>query len=90
MNTDKIRVVQETPSLGYVNALGYVSLFPFLLKIIEPDSPKLSQILSDIKNPQVRSCVCACFLIDDSSLCQYITWFVSWSPIIVFKFIFLF
>jgi len=52
MNMDKIRVVHESPKMSHVNALGYVSLFPFLTKIVSPDSPKLRQILADIKNPQ--------------------------------------
>ncbi|RUS86055.1 hypothetical protein EGW08_006209 [Elysia chlorotica] len=51
MDTDKIRVVLTEPTRQFVNALGYVSLFPFLLKIVHADSPKLDKILSDITDP---------------------------------------
>ena len=33
------------PQLGFVNSYGYVSLFPFLLEILQPDNPKLEIIL---------------------------------------------
>ena len=48
-----LRVVtsKQGPSLKYVNEFGYVSLFPFLLKILKPTSPKLKNMLSDIRNP---------------------------------------
>ncbi|XP_041370313.1 mannosyl-oligosaccharide glucosidase-like isoform X2 [Gigantopelta aegis] len=48
---DKVRTVQEEPHLQFVNSLGYVSLFPFLLKIIDPKSPKLYTVLRDLKDP---------------------------------------
>jgi hypothetical protein len=38
-------VTLSDPQLGYVNAYGYVSLFPFLLQILRPDNPKLEIIL---------------------------------------------
>lgn len=38
---DKVRNVNSDPQLGYVNAHGYVSLFPFLLQILSPESEKL-------------------------------------------------
>lgn len=46
-----VRSVGRAPSLQFVNALGYVSLFPFLLHILTPDSPKLEFILKDMRNP---------------------------------------
>lgn len=46
-----VRSVSRAPSLQFVNALGYVSLFPFLLHILTPDSPKLEFILKDMRNP---------------------------------------
>ncbi|KAG1664563.1 Mannosyl-oligosaccharide glucosidase [Nymphon striatum] len=46
----KIRQVGQKPKLQFVNSFGYVSLFPFLLQIIKPDSPKLEKIFSDITN----------------------------------------
>ncbi|KAK7479366.1 hypothetical protein BaRGS_00029444 [Batillaria attramentaria] len=48
---DKIRVTVSDPKNQFVNAFGYVSLFPFLLKIINPDSPKLYRILTDLRDP---------------------------------------
>ncbi|XP_023654927.1 mannosyl-oligosaccharide glucosidase isoform X2 [Paramormyrops kingsleyae] len=46
-----VRSVRRTPKLQYVNALGYVSLFPFLLHLLTPDSPKLGHILRDMRDP---------------------------------------
>uniref|UniRef100_A0AAR2IP76 Mannosyl-oligosaccharide glucosidase n=1 Tax=Pygocentrus nattereri TaxID=42514 RepID=A0AAR2IP76_PYGNA len=46
-----VRYVRKAPKLQYVNALGYVSLFPFLLHVLTPDSPKLQHILRDIRDP---------------------------------------
>uniref|UniRef100_A0A8C1LFE4 Mannosyl-oligosaccharide glucosidase n=1 Tax=Cyprinus carpio TaxID=7962 RepID=A0A8C1LFE4_CYPCA len=46
-----VRSVRKAPKLQYVNALGYVSLFPFLLQILTPDSPKMEHILRDIQDP---------------------------------------
>lgn len=43
---------KQGPSLKYVNAVGYVSLFPFLLQILDPASPKLEKVLRDLKDPQ--------------------------------------
>lgn len=48
---DKIRVTVSEPKKQFVNAFGYVSLFPFLLKIVDPDSPKLYKILTDLRDP---------------------------------------
>ncbi|XP_048456331.1 mannosyl-oligosaccharide glucosidase [Rhincodon typus] len=47
-----IRSVRKQPKLQYVNAFGYVSLFPFLLQILQPDSPKLLHILNDIRDDE--------------------------------------
>lgn len=49
-STRPVRSVRRAPKLQYVNALGYVSLFPFLLHILEPDSPKLELILRDMRD----------------------------------------
>jgi len=49
---EKERVVRRQPSLGFVeSSFGYVSLFPFLLRVLDPDSPRLGQILSDLRRP---------------------------------------
>ncbi|XP_028833404.1 mannosyl-oligosaccharide glucosidase [Denticeps clupeoides] len=46
-----VRAVRRAPKLQYVNALGYVSLFPFLLRILTPDSPRLEHVLRDMRDP---------------------------------------
>lgn len=47
-----VRSVRKQPKLQYVNAFGYVSLFPFILQILKPDSPKLEYILKDMKDDE--------------------------------------
>ncbi|KAL4640485.1 mannosyl-oligosaccharide glucosidase-like [Arapaima gigas] len=49
--TRLVRSVRRAPRLQFVNALGYVSLFPFLLHVLEPESPKLERILKDMRDP---------------------------------------
>ena len=53
VSQEKLRVTLSEPKLGFVNAFGYISLFPFLLKIVEPNSPKLFQILTDLKDKRL-------------------------------------
>lgn len=51
-----VRVVRQTrtpPKLQLVNAKGYVNLFPFLLKILKPDSQELLKVLNELKNPDL-------------------------------------
>ncbi|XP_022094370.1 mannosyl-oligosaccharide glucosidase-like [Acanthaster planci] len=50
-----VRVIkdQHQPKEQYVNAFGYISLFPFLLQILEPESNKLGKILTDLKDPKL-------------------------------------
>ena len=50
--TVRIVTSKQGPSLKYVNAIGYVSLFPFLLQILDPASPKLEKVLKDLKDPE--------------------------------------
>ena len=50
-NQDKIRVVTIEPKLQYVNQLGYISLFPFILGVLDPKSPKIPNILDSIEDP---------------------------------------
>ena len=47
--TKVVRVERRQPSLQFVNAYGYVSLFPFLLQLLPPDSQQLNQVLQDLK-----------------------------------------
>lgn len=46
-----VRSVRRAPKLQHVNALGYVSLFPFLLRLLDADSPKLEHVLRDMRDP---------------------------------------
>eukprot|EP00111_Clytia_hemisphaerica_P003833 TCONS_00011010-protein len=48
------RVVKSKkgPSPKFVDEFGYVSMFPFLLKILKPDSSKLRILLDDIRSPE--------------------------------------
>ena len=43
--------MHSDPKYQFVNQVGYVSLFPFIVEIVDPKSPKLGKILQDIKNP---------------------------------------
>lgn len=43
---------KQGPSPKYVNAVGYVSLFPFLLQILDPASPKLEKVLTQLRDPK--------------------------------------
>ncbi|CAI2730220.1 unnamed protein product [Schistosoma spindalis] len=46
-----VRVTVKTPSLQLVDtSFGYVNLFPFLLKVLSPTSPRLPRLLADLSN----------------------------------------
>ncbi|KAJ1212034.1 hypothetical protein NDU88_007378 [Pleurodeles waltl] len=45
-----VRVVRKAPKLQHVGALGYISLFPFLLNVLQPDSPRLETIFRDMRS----------------------------------------
>ncbi|XP_016840583.1 mannosyl-oligosaccharide glucosidase GCS1 [Nasonia vitripennis] len=53
VNQDKIRVVLEEPKNKFVDSsFGYVSLFPFILCIVDPNSYQLQKILQDLEKPE--------------------------------------
>ncbi|KAM9236603.1 mannosyl-oligosaccharide glucosidase [Leptosomus discolor] len=44
-----VREVREAPRPRFVGALGYVSLFPLLLQLLRPDSPRLPAVLAAMR-----------------------------------------
>jgi len=48
-----VRQADQQPELRFVNATGYVGLFPLLLQILEPTSARLGRILADLENPKL-------------------------------------
>lgn len=52
--SEMVRVVLEDPTLRYVDTtFGYVSLFPFILHLVEPNSAQLEKILDDLTDPDL-------------------------------------
>ena len=47
-----IRFIEVEPTYQYVESFGYVSLFPLLLEIIDPESAKLGIILDKLRDPK--------------------------------------
>ncbi|XP_025902952.1 mannosyl-oligosaccharide glucosidase [Nothoprocta perdicaria] len=47
-----VRVVRRAPRPQFVDALGYVSLFPLLLQLLQPDSPRLPLLLDALRSEQ--------------------------------------
>ncbi|NWY61035.1 MOGS glucosidase, partial [Chionis minor] len=45
-----VREVREAPRPRFVGALGYVSLFPLLLQLLRPDSPRLPAVLAAMRS----------------------------------------
>ncbi|NXN14442.1 MOGS glucosidase, partial [Indicator maculatus] len=45
-----VREVREEPRPRFVGALGYVSLFPVLLGVLQPDSPRLPAVLAAMRS----------------------------------------
>ena len=51
---DMMRIVQEKPTNKFVDSsFGYVSLFPFILHIIDPNSYQLKKVLDDLEKPDL-------------------------------------
>lgn len=48
-----VRETRASPTQQLVNAKGYISLFPFLLQILKPDSPQLLNMLKEITDPNL-------------------------------------
>uniref|UniRef100_K3W5A0 Mannosyl-oligosaccharide glucosidase n=1 Tax=Globisporangium ultimum (strain ATCC 200006 / CBS 805.95 / DAOM BR144) TaxID=431595 RepID=K3W5A0_GLOUD len=44
--------IPGTTKLQHVKHIGYVSIFPLLLKVLPPDSPKLRALLHQLANPE--------------------------------------
>jgi mannosyl-oligosaccharide glucosidase len=47
-----VRLVEVEPTYQYINSVGYVSLFPILLELIDADSPNLGVVLDQIRDPK--------------------------------------
>lgn len=47
------KVIADSFSLGFIPRVGYVSIFPFLLKSISPSSPTLGSLLDMIEDPKL-------------------------------------
>ncbi len=47
-----IRDVQVEPTNQYINSIGYVSLFPMLLELLDAESPKLGIVLDQLRDPK--------------------------------------
>ncbi|KAI3382507.1 hypothetical protein SNEBB_010943 [Seison nebaliae] len=47
------RICQDKPKYQFVDAEGYVSLFPFLFQLIPPDNQQLNFILDSLINPKI-------------------------------------
>lgn len=47
-----IKFVEVEPTHQFVNSVGYVSLFPMLLELIDPESSKLGLMLDQIRDPK--------------------------------------
>lgn len=54
MSQEKQRVTLKQPEQRFVDSeFGYVSLFPFLLEIMTPDSVQLERLLKNIRDPEI-------------------------------------
>ncbi|XP_061397950.1 mannosyl-oligosaccharide glucosidase [Musca vetustissima] len=50
---EMVRVTLKQPDYKFVDStFGYVNIFPFLLEILDHDSPYLGKLLKDIRDPQ--------------------------------------
>lgn len=54
VSQDKVRVILDEPIDKFVDtSFGYVSLFPFILRLVDPDSFQLRKILEDLQKPEL-------------------------------------
>jgi len=49
---EKVRKVLKEPRKQFVNQVGYISLFPLLLGILDVNSPKLGLVLDALEDPE--------------------------------------
>lgn len=47
------RLVMENPVMSHIPRVGYVSIFPLLLRLLDPYSPKLGAVLDMVEDPQL-------------------------------------
>ncbi|XP_018495137.1 mannosyl-oligosaccharide glucosidase [Galendromus occidentalis] len=47
-----VRYTIKAPRKRFVNQLGYVSLFPLIMRLLDPDSPQLREILQGLDDPK--------------------------------------
>lgn len=50
-NREKVRKFLDDPKLQYVNQVGYVSLFPLILEILDVKSPRIPSLLDALEDP---------------------------------------
>lgn len=48
-----VRVVTDPPKLQFVPHFGYVSLFPLMMRLLPPTSPRLGDVLQHLEDPRL-------------------------------------
>lgn len=47
-----VRFIETEPTYKYVDSIGYVSLFPFLLELLSPHSHNLGKVIDQLRDPK--------------------------------------
>jgi len=47
------RLLIQNPTLSHIPRVGYVAIFPLLLRLLDPYSPKLGSVLDMVEDPQM-------------------------------------